>query len=146
MEKWPFFDQNRGLRRLEKSQLVDFFNFLFLQPGKAFFFLEYRKTHFPGLHCLKKKEMEKWSFLHVLFFGNIAKENVFYDILGRQNAYLGYKNRKLKKVEKLRFFQRGQPMVLVKKCHFFIFFFLRQFRPGRCVSRYSRTKKRLSRL
>ena len=30
-------------------------NFLFLYPRKAFFGLEYRKRHFPGLYCIKKK-------------------------------------------------------------------------------------------
>ena len=31
------------------------------------------------------------------FLGNIAQENVFYDILERKNAFLGYKNKKFKK-------------------------------------------------
>ena len=31
MEKWPFFDQNHGLSPLEKSQFLDFLNFLLLQ-------------------------------------------------------------------------------------------------------------------
>ena len=37
MEKWPIFGQNHGLTPLEKSQFLDFFNFVFLQPRKAFF-------------------------------------------------------------------------------------------------------------
>ena len=28
-----------------------------------FFVLEYHKTDFPGLYCLKKKKMEKWPIL-----------------------------------------------------------------------------------
>ena len=61
MEKWPIFDQNHGLTSFEKWQFFHFSNFLFLQPEKGFFFvLEYRKTHFPGLYYLKKKNMEKW--------------------------------------------------------------------------------------
>ena len=40
------------------------------------------------------------------FFGNIDQENVFYDILERKNAYLGYKNRKFKKA-KHQDFSRG---------------------------------------
>ena len=32
-----------------------------------------------------------------LFLGNIGQENVFYDLLERKNAFLGYKNNKLKK-------------------------------------------------
>ena len=31
------------------------------------------------------------------FLGNIGKENVFYDILERKNAFPGYKNKKIKK-------------------------------------------------
>ena len=39
--------------------------------------------------------------------GNIGQETVFYDILERKNDFLGYNNKKLKKVEKLTFSQRG---------------------------------------
>ena len=38
------------------------------------------------------------------FLGNIDQKNVFYDILERKNAFLGYQNKKLEKVEKLTFF------------------------------------------
>ena len=41
------------------------------------------------------------------FLGNIGQENVFYDILERENAFLGYKNKNFKKNEKLTFFQKG---------------------------------------
>ena len=37
-------------------------------------------------------------------------------------------------------------MVLVQNWQFFQFFFFRQYRPGKCLLRYSRTKKCLSRL
>ena len=40
---------------MEKGQFFDFLNFLFLQPRKAFFVLEYHKRHFPGLYCLNSK-------------------------------------------------------------------------------------------
>ena len=33
----------------------------------------------------------------IFFKGNIGKENVFYDILERKNASLGYKNETFKK-------------------------------------------------
>ena len=55
LEKWQFLDKNHGLTPLKKSQFFDFLNFLFLQPRKAFFVLDYRKRHFPYLYCLKKK-------------------------------------------------------------------------------------------
>ena len=46
-------------------------------------------------------------FASFFFVRNIGQENVFYDILERKNAFLGYNDKKLKKVEKLTFFQRG---------------------------------------
>ena len=40
--------------------------------------------------------VQKWPFFQLFFLGNIGQENVFYDILDRKNAFLGYKNRKYK--------------------------------------------------
>ena len=39
-----------------------------------------------------------------IFLGNVGQENVFYDILDRQNVFLDYKNKKFKKSKKLTFF------------------------------------------
>ena len=51
--------------------------------------------------------VKKRPFFFIFFYlGNMGQENVFYDILKRQNAFLAYK-KKVQKVEKLRFFQRG---------------------------------------
>ena len=50
---------------------------------------------------------------------NIGQENVFYDILEVENGFLRYKKRKLKKTKQLRFFQRGQSMVLAINWPFF---------------------------
>ena len=36
-----------------------------------------------------------------------GEKKVFYDILKGKNAFLGYKNKKIKKSKKLTFFQRG---------------------------------------
>ena len=41
--------------------------------------------------------VQNWPFFQLLFLGNIGKEKVFYDILERKNAFLGYKNNNLKK-------------------------------------------------
>ena len=146
--------------------------------------------------------VQKWPFFQLFFLGNIGQENVFYDILERKNTFLDYKNNKFKKsknwhfskgvnswfwsknsyiskfvffrqyrlgkcllrysrtrkrlsrqwkqevrkVAKLTFFQRGWPMVLVQIWPFFQFFFFSQYRQGKCLLRYSRTKKRLTRL
>ena len=40
--------------------------------------------------------LQNWSFFHLFILGNIGQENVFYDIVERENAFLGYKNKKLK--------------------------------------------------
>ena len=37
------------------------------------------------------------------FLGNIGQENVFYDILERKNAFLGYKFKKFKKSKNWHF-------------------------------------------
>ena len=49
----------------------------------------------------------KVAIFSPFFLGNIGQENVFYDILERNNAFLSYKNQKFKKVEKLAFFRKG---------------------------------------
>ena len=41
--------------RLEKCQFLDFLNLFFYSLKRCFFVLEYRKRHFLGLYCLKKK-------------------------------------------------------------------------------------------
>ena len=41
--------------------------------------------------------VQNWPFFHFFFLRNIGQENVFYDILERKNAFLAYKNKKLKK-------------------------------------------------
>ena len=41
--------------------------------------------------------VQKWKFFDLLFSGNIGKESVFYDILERKNAFLGYKKKKFEK-------------------------------------------------
>ena len=61
-----------------------------------------------------------WSknghFSTFLFLGTLGQENVFYDILEQENAFLGYKNNKFKNCHFC--------MVLVQKWSFFQIFFL----------------------
>ena len=44
--------------------------------------------------------VQKWPFLQLFFLGNVGHENVFYDILERQSAFLDYKNKKFEKSKK----------------------------------------------
>ena len=156
-------------------------------------FLEYKKKKFKKWkNCHFSKGVNRWFWSknsHVFnfpFLGNIAQENVFYDILEQKNARLGYINKKFKKSRNWHFFKGVNPWFWWKNGHFSKFFFLgnigqknvfydilewknafleyknkkfkklkmaifpnfffRQYRPGKCPFRYSRAKKRLSRL
>ena len=44
--------------------------------------------------------VQKWPFFQLSFLGNIGQENVFNDILERENAFLSYNNNEVEKVEK----------------------------------------------
>ena len=54
--------------------------------------------------------------------GNIGKENVFYDILQRKNAFLGYKNKKFKKSKNSHFSKGVNLWFWSKNGHFYNFF------------------------
>ena len=69
-----------------------------------------------------------WSknghFSNFIFLGNIGQENVFYDILERKNAFLGYKNKKFKKSKNWHFSKGVNPWFRSKNSHFSKFVFL----------------------
>ena len=116
-------------------------------------FLGYRNKKFKkaeNWHFSKGIKTWSWSknghFSKVYFLGNIGQENIFHDILQRKNSFLGYKKRKLKKSKNWHFSKGVNPWFTSKNGHFSKLFFFRQYRPGNCLSRYSRTKKTLSRL
>ena len=67
--------------------------------------------------------LKKWPFSQHFFKGNINQENVFYDILERENAFLTYKNKKLKKSKNWDFSKGVSPWFWSKIGHFSIFFF-----------------------
>ena len=62
-------------------------------------------------------------FLRV-FLHNIGQENVFYDILVRNNAFLGYKNKKFKTSKNCHFSKGVNPWFWSKMAIFPGFFFL----------------------
>ena len=53
--------------------------------------------------------VQKWPFFQHLLSENIGQENVFYDILERKNAVLGYKNKKLEKSKNRHFSHAFSP-------------------------------------
>ena len=67
--------------------------------------------------------VKNWPFFHRFFLRNIGQENVFYDILQRKNAFLGYKNNKFKKSKNWDFFKGVNPWFWSKNGHFSNFFF-----------------------
>ena len=66
--------------------------------------------------------VQKWPFFQIFFLGNIGQENVFYDILERENAFLGYKNKKFKKSENCHFSKGVNPWFWYQNGHLSLFF------------------------
>ena len=64
------------------------------------------------------------AIFSTFFLVNIDQEYVFCNILERQNAFLGYKNKKLKKSKNSHFSKGVNPWFWSKNGHFSNFFFL----------------------
>ena len=143
-------------------QKWSFFELFFLgniDKENVFYDILKRENAFVGYKIKKFKKSKYWHFCRGLthgfgpkmtifptfFFHKIDQENVFYDILKRKNAFLGYKNKKFKQSKKWHFSKGVNPWFWSNNDHFCNFFF-RQYRLGKCFLWYSKTKKRFSRL
>ena len=120
--------------------------------GRKNAFLRYKNRTFKkskNWHFSKGVNLWIWStnghFTNFFFLAIIIQKNLFYDILERKNAFLRYKNRKFKKSKNWHFSKGVNPWFWSKNAILPTLFF-RQYRPGKCLLRYSRTKKRLSTL
>ena len=135
-----------------------FSNFFFwlYRPGKCLLWYSTLKNSFPRYKNVKFKQSKNWHFskganpwfwsknghfCNFFFLGNIRQENVFYDILERRNAFLGYKNKKLKKSKNLHFSKEVNPLFSYKNGHFSNLSFT-QYGPGKCLLWYSAMKNR----
>ena len=116
-----------------------FSNFFFLgnisQENILYDLLE-RKKAFLSNKNKKLKKSKNWPFckgVHPWFcpkmaifptfvLGNISQENILYDLLERKNAFLGYKNKKLKKSINWNFSKGVNPWFYSKIGHFSNFF------------------------
>ena len=87
--------------------------------------------------------VQNWPFFHLFILGNIGQENVFYDILEGKNTFLGYKRRSSKS-RKIEIFPKGLALGFGPKVAIIPSFYFKQYRPGKCVLRYSRRRKLLS--
>ena len=66
---------------------------------------------------------QKMAIFLVFFLGNIGQENVFYEILKRQNAFLAYENKRFIKSNNRDFSKGVNPRFWSKNGHFSCFFF-----------------------
>ena len=96
-----------------------------------------RKNDFLDYKNKKFKKSKYWHFSkgvnpwfsskngHFPFFflGNIGMENVFYDIVERENDFLGYKNKKVKRWKNWHFSKGVNTCFCSKNYHFSSFFF-----------------------
>ena len=87
----------------------------------------------------------KMAIFPTFFLGNIIQENVFYVIRDRENAFLRYKNKKFKNSKNSHFSKGVNRRFWWKNGHVSNFFSW-QYRVGKCLLPYSRTKKRLTTL
>ena len=144
VQKWPFF-------QLLFSQAIQV-------RKKSFAIFWNEKTPFQAIKSRSSKSQKIAIFPKVLtngfgpkmvifptsfFFGKIGQENVFYDILERENFFLGYKKTNFKKPKNCHFSKGVNPWFWSKTGHFSNFFFFHQNRAGECLLRYSETKKLL---
>ena len=132
VQKWPFFHF--------------FFFFGIIDQENVFYDILQRKIAFLGYRNIKFKKLKidifrkvlthhfgkKWPFFQLFFLGNIGQENVFYDILERKNAFLGYKKIKFKKSE-IDIIPKGLTHDFGIKIAIFPTFFLRQYSPAKCL-------------
>ena len=117
-KKGDFWTKTMGYPLGENVILSSFWTSCFYSLERRFFVLEYRKRDFPGLYCLKKKNLEKWQFLdenHGLtplekceFFDFLnfvflkPREAFFLPRISYKNIFLAYFSLK-KKFERCRF-------------------------------------------
>ena len=84
--------------------------------------------------------VKNWPFFH-LFLSNIGQENVFYDILERENAFLSLTKTTSSKCRKIEIFPKRLAHAFDQQLAIFPSFYFRQFRAEKRFLRYSRTKK-----
>ena len=146
VQKWPFFP---------------IFFLRQYSPGKMFFydilqqenlFLGYKnKTieNSKNWHLSKGEIPWFWSkngHFSNFFLGNIGQENVFYDILERKKAFVGYKKKEVEKVKKLNLSKGVDLWFSSKNSHFSKFFLEAILARQNVFLRFSTTKKLFSRI
>ena len=116
---------SKGVNPWFLSKDGHFSKFFFLgkrDKEKSFHDILERKNAFLGYKNNKLKKSKNchfskgvnprfWSetdhFCNFIFLGNIGQENVFYNILARENGFLGYKNKNFKESKNWHFSKTG---------------------------------------
>ena len=130
VQKWPVFTPF--------FSIVPTFFFRNIGQENVFYDIAERENAFLGYKNNKFKKLKNWHFFkgvnpwfwyknghcsNFFFLPNIGQKNVFYDIVERENAFLGYKNKKFKKLKNWHFFKGVNPWFWSKNGHFSNFFF-----------------------
>ena len=130
----------KGLTHGFAQKLVIFPSFFFktIQAWKmCFMIFQNEKTPFQAIKTRSSKSRkidifpkrlthglgQNLAIFPYFGFGNISHENMFYYILERKIASLGYKKKKFKKSKNLHFSKGANPWFRSKIGHFSIFFF-----------------------
>ena len=137
-----------------------FFPFGQYRPGKCLLRYSRTKNALLGYKNKKIKKFKNWQFSKVVnpwfwskncsfsiffFFGQYRPGKCLLRNSRTINVFLGYKKKKIEKSKNWHFSKVVNPWFWSKNWHFSNFFF-RQHRPGKCLLRYSTTKKCLSSL
>ena len=133
----------------EELRIFPFFYFKQYTPAKCVSGYSRQKKNFLDNKINNLKKSKKGIFLKGPVHSFVQKLAIFflaiYDIVEGKNAFRGYKTKKFKKSKNWHFCKGVNPWFWSKNGYFCHFFF-RQYRPGKCLLSYSRTKKHLSRL
>ena len=130
----------KGLTNRFGPKMAIFWTSFFLgtrSQENVFYDILERKNAFLGFKNKTFKKSKRWHFSigvnpwfrsknghfsNFFFLGNIGQEDVFYDILERKNAFLGYKHKSFKKSKNSHFFKGVNSWFWSKNGHFFYFF------------------------
>ena len=124
---------------VQKQPFYQPFFFSQYRPENVFYDILERKNGFLGDKKIRNSRSRKidiflkglthgfgttMPIFQLFFLGNKDQKNVFYDILERRNAFLGYKNKKFKNSKNSHFCKGVKPWVWYKNGHFSNLFFL----------------------
>ena len=128
VQKWSFF-RPFFLSNVERENV--FYHILERKNS----FLSYKNKKFKkSKKCHFSIGVNPWfwpkngHFSNFFFLRNLRQGNVFYDILERENAFLGYKNKKFKKSKNWHFSQGVNPWFWSKNGDISNFLFFKQFK------------------